>query len=504
MQLAPKRSLVLLDLYAMVALVALAGTGMILWSHVGHEMIPVHGGIGYDGTLYSKITRDPMGTVFGGTLDVHRVQRVVPSLAVYAMLRPFHVHDANPAIVLGFQVMNYALMVASAFVWWLIARRLNLSRAAGWVGFFALLVNYGLIKFQAYSPVMTDTFGFFLGLVVLACVVFKRPGLLPWVAVIGAFTWPTVTYSALGLYVFSRPGGPLRPNRWWGVAVAGIAAIAIPAFAVYTFRCGRTELCSSTLMYDSVVPALMPFSVVFLAVFIYLAFRPVVEVLTVPAVLRALDWRRLLVAAVLMLLIARVQHDLADPSFRTVGRTLYNTALGGIAKPGGFFVAHAVYYGPALLLLALTWRRAVREIRQFGAGFVALLFGFLLIALTNEARILMNEWPMFALMAAIVVDKLEWRRFEAAIFGLLALVTSRVWFPVNHGPYIGDWHKYPDQYYGMSMGLKQTVFSYTLMGFGCLVTAGILYWLIHRRRPPVEPGAEELPAADGAVRHPVG
>jgi hypothetical protein len=205
-----------------------------------------------------------------------------------------------------------------------------------------------------------------------------------------------------------------------------------------------------------------------------------------------------------MLLIARIQHDLADPSFRSVGRTLYNTALGGLAKPGGFIVAHAVYFGPALLLLALTWRRAVREVRQFGAGFVALLFGFLLIALTNEARILMNEWPMFALMAAIVVDKLEWRKFEAAVFGLLALVTARVWFPVNHGPYIDDWHKYPDQYYGMSMGLKMTVFSYTLMGFGCLLTGAVLYWLIHRPRPPAEPGAEELPVADGVVRHPVG
>lgn len=503
MQLAPKRTLVLLDLYAMVALVALAGTVMVLWSHVGHEMIPVRGGIGYDGTVYSAVTRDPMGTLFGGILDVHRVQRVVPSLVVHAMLRPFGLQEDNAAIVLGFQAMNYALMAAAALVWWHVARRLNLSRPAGWVGFLALLVNYGLIKFQAYSPVMTDTFGFFLGLVVLACVVFKRPGLLPWVAVVGAFTWPTVTYSALGLYVFSRPGGPLRPNRWWGVAVAGIAAIAVPAFAVYSFQCG-SNICPSPLMYESVVPELLPFSVVFLAIFIYLALRPVAEVLTVPAVLRALDWRRLLVAVVLMLLIARVQHDLADPSFRTVGRTLYNTALGGAAKPAGFLVAHSVYYGPAILLLVLTWRKAVREVRQFGAGFVALLFGFLLIALTNEARILMNEWPMFALMAAIVVDKLEWRRFEASVFALLALVTSRVWFPVNHGPYIGDWRKYPDQYYGMSMGLKMTVFSYTLMGFGCLVTAGVLYWLIHRKRPRVEAEADEFPAAGGAVRHPVG
>jgi hypothetical protein len=480
------RSLVRADLYVMAALVALAGTVMILWSHVGHEMIPVRAGIGYDGTVYSAVTRDPMGTFLGGTLDVHRVQRVVPSLIVYLMLRPFGLHTSNTAIVIGFQVMNYALMALAAWLWWQIARRLDLSRAAGWAGFLALLVNYGLIKFQAYSPVMTDTTGFFLGLAVVWCVVFKRPGLLPWVAVVGAFTWPTVAYSALGLYIFSRPAGPLRPSRWWGVAVAGSFAVAIPALAVYTYRCG-TE-CASALMYNSVVPSLLPFSVLFLAVWIYLAFRPVVELLTVPAVLRAVHWPRLLVAVALMVLIVIVQRDLADPSFRTVSRTMYNTALGGIAKPAGFLVAHAVYYGPAVLLLVLTWRRAVRALSEFGAGVVALLLGFLLIAFTNEARILMNEWPLFVLLAAMVVDKLGWRRFEVAVFGLMTLIASRVWFPVNHGPYIGNWREYPDQYYGMSLGLKMTVFSYMIMGLGCLACTAVILWLLRRRTRSVAPG----------------
>lgn len=468
----PAHSLRRLDLWLMIGLVALAGAVMILWSHLGSELIPVRKGIGYDGTVYSAITRHPIATVFGDQLDVHRVQRIVPSLVVFVMLKPLGLNTSNPAIVIAFQILNYLMMALSAFLLWQITRRLQLSRAAGWIGFLALLFNYGLVKFQAYSPVMTDTAGFLLGMILVWCLVFKRPGLLPFVAVVGAFTWPTVGYSALGLYVLSRPAAPLRPSRWWGVATAALLAVALPAYSVHTYKCGTG--CASTLMYNSVIPWLVPVSVLFLVAWLYLAFRPLLELATVPNVLRAVDWRRLLVAIILMILIVVVQRHLANPSFRTVSRTLYNIALGGIAKPGGFLVAHAVYFGPAVPLLVLTWRRAVRLLQGYGAGAVVLAMAFLLIATTNEARLLMNEWPFFVLLAAMVADRLGWRAREVGMFAALCLVASRVWFPVFHGKLSGDWRAYPDQFYGMSLGLKMTLMSYSLMGAGCVVCALVL------------------------------
>jgi hypothetical protein len=162
-------------------------------------------------------------------------------------------------------------------------------------------------------------------------------------------------------------------------------------------------------MRQVMVPDVIWFSVAFLAAWIFLGFRPLLELLTVPNVLRAVDWRRALVSVALLVAMAWVHHQLADPSFRTVSRTTYNTVLGGIVKPAGFLVAHAVYYGPAIPLLVLTWRRAVDAVREFGLNAVALTAGFLFIAITCEARIITNEWPLFALLAAIVVDRLEWR-----------------------------------------------------------------------------------------------
>src|SRR5699024_7075259 len=108
------------------------------------------------------------------------------------------------------------------------------------------------------------------------------------------------------------------------------------------------------------------------------------ELLTIPNVLRAVDWRRLVVAVLLFVALAWVHRELADPSFRSVSRTTYNTLLGGIVKPAGFLVAHAVWFGPAVPLLVLTWRRAVEFLRGIGLNAVAMTAAFVLIATTCE------------------------------------------------------------------------------------------------------------------------
>ena len=111
---------------------------------------------------------------------------------------------------------------------------------------------------------------------------------------------------------------------------------------------------------------------------------------------------------------------------------------------------------------------------------VALVLGYVVLAITVEARILLNEWPFFVLLAAVVVDQLGWKARQAWIFAALSFVMSRVWFPVYHGEYTGDWRKFPDQFYGMSLGLKMTLTSYSVMAAASLGVGFVLLWLVRR------------------------
>lgn len=479
------RSLTGADLRRMVAAVLLAGLALVLWSHVGDELIPVKDGTGYDGSVYAEIVRDPVGSFTGdlrGHWDTHRAQRVLPSLVVWGVLKPLGLHTSTTAIVLGFQVLNYLLLAASAALWWLVARNAGLSRVAGWVGFVGLFVNYGIGKFSAYYPVLTDTSGFFLGTLLLWSLVARRHALMPLVAVVGAFTWPTVTYSALLLYTLSRPvaaASPGRFARWWAVLVAATVAVAVAVAAERLHACERG--CVSGAVRDAVWDAALPVGITLLVVFVLLAVQPLAERLTPGAVLRAVRWPRLVVSVLVVAAVGYVLGQLAEPSQHTLTRTLSNTVLGGAAKPGVFLVAHAAYYGPVLLLLLLTWRRGVRLAAQHGTGLVALLMVYVLLGIGSESRILVNQWPFLVFVAALVVDDLGWSRGRAWALGVLALVMSRVWLPVTQGPLTGRRDAYPDQLYGMSVGPRMTLLSYALLGAGTLAGAAVVAWLVFRR-----------------------
>lgn len=473
------------DLRRMVAAVLLAGIALVLWSHLGDELIPVNDGTGYDGMVYAEMVRDPVGSFTGdlrGHWDTHRAQRVLPSLVMWGMLKPLGLHTSTTAIVLGFQVLNYLLLAGSAGLWWLVARRVGLSRVAGWVGFVGLFVNYGIGKFAAYYPVLTDTAGFFLGTLLLWSLVARRHALMPLIAVLGAFTWPTVTYSALLLYTLSRPvtvPAPGSAARWWSALVAGVAGTAAAVAAWELSACERG--CVSGAVRDAVWAPALPVGVALVGVFVLLAVQPLAERLTPKTVLRSVRWLRLLVSVAVVAAVGYVVGRIADPSDHTLTRTLANTVLGGAAKPAVFLVAHVAYVGPVLLLLVLTWRRGVRLAAAHGPGLLALLMAYVLLGVGSESRILVNQWPFLVFVAALVVDDLGWSRGRAWMLGALALMMSRVWLPVTQGPLTGRRDAYPDQLYGMSVGPRMTLPSYALLGAMAVVGGAVVAWLTLRR-----------------------
>ena len=214
-----------------MGIVVVVWFGGMLWAWLGGERINHNNGLGFDGSTYALITADP-GVIWDGTLTGHRIQRILPSLAVYVVLTPWGLHTSGEAVIVTYQVLNLVALLASAWLWLLVCRRLDLSRAAGWVGGAALLLNYPALKLSLFYPVLTDRFGFMLGVVMVWAMVTRRPAALLTVAVVGAFTWPTVTYGALILLVMSRQSawcperGTWRP--WWGIAAAGAAtAVAV-------------------------------------------------------------------------------------------------------------------------------------------------------------------------------------------------------------------------------------------------------------------------------------
>lgn len=468
------------DALLMVVLVAALWTVQMVWAWYGGERIPVRDGAGFDGGDYAAITADP-GMILRGEVSTHRIQRILPSLLAWALLAPWGQHGNVDAVVATYQVLNLMALVGCLVLWYAVCRRLQLSRAAGWVGATALVINYPALKLSVFYAVLTDRFALLLGMAMVWALVLNRAGGLLVVALLGAFTWPTVTYAALVLFVLSRRVD--RPERaprwwsWWGITVAVVATALAVWLSVAAHACGYP--CVHINMVRATIEELYPLSVVLFALVMFFAVQPVAARLPPLETLRAFSWQRLLIAAGLLLVLAWLHRSFSTVNHHTLGRTLDNTYLGAAVKPLGFLVMHVAYYGPALLVVLAWWRRCVGALGRLGPGALAVLLAFVMLGFSTESRVLVNQWALFALGAALVVHDRRWRMPQAIGLLLLSVVVSRFWLRLHRGPIGMDWESFPGQWYFMSNGHTTTPVMYLALTAAVGVSAAAL-WLLDR------------------------
>jgi hypothetical protein len=466
--------------WLMAAIVIASGAVMIAWSHLGDELIPVRRGLGYDGLNYADWVKDPANTIFAGNASHHRIQRIVPSLLVHGVLRPFGLHDSEPAIIVAFQLLNLSLLVLGCFVWMSISRRLQLSTTSAWVGFLALFVNYAVAKFAFYYPVLTDTSGYVCGLLLVWCLVHRKYAAMLALAVVTAFTWPTVYLSALLLFALSghAPAPPVRQR--WGTGWAALLTAGVVGATVYLHQCGSG--CVIPIVRQITLEDWFAVSLVLVAIWVFAATQPLFARLGAASLLRSVNWPRLAIAIIVFVIISVVQEVGAQGSEPTAPRPLQNTLLLGASKPGIFLVAHTIYFGPGVVLAIAMWRRSAAAMARWGQAVPLLMTGYCVLALTAESRVQSNSWAFFVTFAVVALDGLAWRRIHVVVFAVLSVAVSRVWFPITRGHLTGDITKYPDQYYGMSIGWRMTLTSYGVMAAVTLASALVVCGLVFAGR----------------------
>ena len=149
--------------------------------------------------------------------------------------------------------------------------------------------------------------------------------------------------------------------------------------------------------------------------------------------LKALRWRRLWVAAILIgtteLAVAAIGTQEAHYSG---GLFVTDTFFSSITQPGIFWLAHVLYFGPILIVLPFLWRRMSRSIQQEGVGLTLCFALAVVIGAGSESRKLLNFYPFVVLFLADAVNGIVrgWR--QVAVLAMLSFAISKVWLPMDH------------------------------------------------------------------------
>lgn len=458
-----------------------------LVNHLLSEKIAANHGLGWDGAGYGAWAADFPGEVLTKGLDSYYISRILPSGFVYYALGLVGVERTTPHIIQTFGALNVVCLTLAAWIWILIARHLGLGLSGLALGYIGLFINFFVLKWSAYYPVLTDVPMYLISLCTLYFYLTRRTWALLATTGVGAFTWPTALPLNGLLLLFPRePASDTdAPSRHAAlpIVLASVPTVIVLFSFLRLVRQGWViPMDVAQPIQATLVPSLLiTLTCVFVGVWRLLDCRKLFEPSYWRRGLLARDFYLVLGALVVIKLAqyglsARITSP-GDEKFR-----LAFTVMTSVARPGAFLVAHAVFYGPIVLLVLVFWRPICRLIHAHGVGLTLAATLGVLLGLCSEPRSLINVLPLFLPFTVLAAGSLAQRASLVWAFAILALISSKVWLEINVVPLTEDLSTYARLF--LSYGPYIPTSLYFVQGV-IVVLCALLIWVACRSRPHI-------------------
>jgi hypothetical protein len=471
-------------------------------------------GLGNDGTLYAYLARDLPGGL-KEKLPWERLQRLLPSAVVWAAFEVLDVHERdNETIIRAFRLWNAACLVGCVLLWHVLGNCLRLGQAGRWFGFLALFLSYAFALWTWYYPVLTDTTTLLFGLMLAVAVVRRSLLGMTLVTLVGSFVSSTFNLWTLPLFLMVRAPAPrpVAPALQWRVRLlALVTAVAGAAVTLYCYYVLDYRPYGGT---PSIRTDLFPLSVLALAVYLGLAYRPLLA--WQPVVEPRQWWRQVSLLGLGVWVLINVAVKAGCEWLQPGGSAATSAGVMMFAWGGGssvfirgtvvpllFVVTHLMFFGPVLLVLMLRWGGVSRRLGEQGLGLVLFIALLVLFSPDSESRHLYLPLPLLIGCAARHIDQLNPRPVFWAVFAGLTVAGSMTWLALRN-----LWLTYqglpPDtpfdfgrQYIGI--GPWFPLAGYPVFGILGVIALAVLAWTL---RPRVRPEQQQGPATqeEAAIR----
>lgn len=490
----------------MLLVMLIIGVASLRWG----EKLAVGNGFGWDGVHYAAWAKDFHKRVFVDRVSDYYVQRVAPSAMVHygarALLWPFYSTDRandilaeNRNIFLSFGIYNLLLLLLAVYLWGLIADNLNLTDRGKWFGFCSLFVNYAIAKSNFYQPVLTDTSGFTLGMLMFYFFLTRKSLGVFAVMIIGCFTWPTIPFMAALLLAFPRPQNEAPATQPYSAATVrrlsllvsvGACALVLLVFG-YLLQQGvprawnKVEMVriNFTLLYSSIAAVL---------IYLFFGFRAAFtdsRLFALRHILKAIHWRWAAIAATTLVLWRFIVPQLsnATPSSWDSRALVIYIFVSALTEPFIFVVAHTVYYGPIILLLVIFWKRFCENAGRYGIGLRLFVILNLALSICPQSRYQIPFLGVFVIIMVAVLDRSVLPQWNLSAWLLLCLFYSKVWYTFNTSPMNPDgtmavFQTFPLQHFFMNSGPWMSHPMYLVQGGVVAATGILLLALVIRKR----------------------
>lgn len=441
------------------------------------EIIQVGRGFGWDGSIYGNLTKHFFFFKYG--LDDYLIHRIFPSFIVGSALRLFRVPLYNFTIIKAFELYNLALLLIAIWIFGLISDQLKLSVKGRWLAFLGLFVNFAILKFNFYYPVLTDTTAFTLSMFLLYCYLKNNSVGMLAVLLVSLLTWPILFFSGVFLYIFPKENAPVNQARGRRNIVVGfLVAIAVLSGINYLYFVKGARSVYEVPINNSLVIV----SIFITCAYIYLSMKSIVNVewlYSVRFILQKLRLKRLVLISVIILVMKIATFIFAHGKNEMTMLWYCNQALlRSLTKPFIFGVSHSVYFGPVVLLFLFFWKSFCRVIHSYGLGITLFTMVAVMLSIDSESRHIIHVVPFLIFFLIKAMEEVDWKAKHLIFFGLFSFGYSKAWFQINREPFYGSYFDFPWQNYFMNQGPWISDRMYCIQGAVVLLTAVLFYFFL--------------------------
>jgi len=336
-------------------------------------------------------------------------------------------------VFLGFNLFS---IVLSLYYFYKIVKFKKYKDSTIMLGFCFLFVNFFILKFSNYYPVLLDVFGFTSGIIIFYYYIVNKKIAFFVSLFLSLFIFPTTIFVLISLIastlvVFSEKGLNIEKNLikyrvflFAAIVFTILSFVYIFIFQNYNFKSTQFEL------------HLVPLTIVLLFTLIFHILKPLLLLFDKITFNTRFHYSALFFIPVLLLLLFNlISKNLSihynGPEVLSPLNFIFNLFYQSLSFPLKFLISHFIYYGLFVIIFLLFHKHFFTHIKQSNSFNKIITVVFILLSMGTETRQFIQLFPFFVFIFLDSIDKYKFNmKFLIAIF-VFQLIWSRFWYSIN-------------------------------------------------------------------------
>ena len=432
-------------LYIRIFLVTLL-IGLLLYSFWGEKQ-PYNDGQGWDGRLYYQMCNNSLHEITHHGYSTYYVQRFLPFAFVNVLQMTFGYEHTMSFMIL---TMFIATMIG---VWgfFKISDHIQLKIPIEAISFSFTFYHIGLLR-CGYSPYQTDPFALVIGIWFFYFFLKKQKWPMMAIAFIGAFIWQSVWPVACVL--FALPWNTYNVTQSRKLNTVGEKATELIKLGVIAFPLiSLAYLVKICIKYDipldhyaDIIPyffceyttsilGLIISVIGFCAYWAYVLYPIHFDLFdAIRHLFKSVQIGYAIGALLLVGMMYGIVHFLGNTSIDNPGATMSTIRRilwEPLTFPLKFLECHMLSFGMVIIFFLIYYKQILQVVQNHSYGYLFCLIYILAFSTQTEVRFIINMLPFLVFAIAVVMNRIDFRKWVAPTIIIVQLILSHFWYHIN-------------------------------------------------------------------------